>query len=461
MKDRPTNKFTNGLNKFFHISERGSSVKTEILGGLVTYLVLCYTVILIPNLLVGAVGESLYQALLIGTIICIVVSTLSMGLYGNLPLALAPGIGIVSYMISLINAGSYTYHQVLALAFIAGALFLIITLTGLRTRLINAIPSIIKACIPIGIGLFIAGIGLNSSNSGILDFLGGNTSTGVVVSACVALFGLITICVLHNYKIKGAIFYGIILATILDVIIKLCLGVNPFATLNGNWLPNFEALGDNIFKLDFAGLFTASGGSVVAKILSTLLITFSFLLVDLFDTFGTLYGAAKKGNLIDDEGNIVNFKRAMIVDSASSSVGTLFGLPTCTIYVESTAGITAGARTGLSATITAIMFALTLFVSPVLQLIPVYATAPAIIFVGIQMFADVVNIQMNDFTDIASAFMTIVLMPLTGNITYGIAGGLIVYTLLKVFQGKFKDVNVFTYIISALFVVYFATQGLI
>ena len=449
------------INNFFHISERGASYRGEFLGGLVNFLVLCYTVILIPNLLSQGAGESLRGGLLIATIISIVVSTIAMALYGNLPLVLAPGIGIVSYMLSLIQGGKYTYNQVLPIALIAGVMFLIITLTGLRDKIIKSVPKIVADSLPIGVGLFIASIGLNSSNSGILDFLSGNFDTAVLISAGVALFGFVVICILHNYKIKGAIFYGIISATLLDIIIKLCMGNNPFAVLNGSWLPDFAGFAEVAFNLDFAGAFTSGGGNVVLSVFSTILIIFSFFLVDLFDTYGTLLGACKRGNLFDANGNMLNGRRAMIVDSSASCFSAMIGVPACTIYVESTTGITSGAKTGLSSLITSILFALTLFVSPLINLIPIYATAPALVFVGVLMFGDIVKLDLSSFTNIVTAMVTIILMPLTGNITYGIAGGLIIYTILQLFAGKAKEINVFTYVISILFVVYFATQGLV
>ncbi len=458
MKNKQDKK-TNRIDNFFGITRRGGTFRGELLGGVVNFLVLCYTVILIPNLMTQAAGEQLRGALLVGTILSIVVATLAMGIYGNLPLVLAPGIGIVSYMLSLVNAGKYTYHQTLAIAFIAGVVFLIITLTGLRNKLVNCMPKIIVDSLPIGVGLFIASIGLNSSNSGILDFLSGDFSTHTLIAAGVAIFAFIVICILHNHKVKGAIFYGILSGTVLDIIIKACMGSNPFEVLSGSWLPDFAGFGELAFKLDFAGIFV--GDNVFVTVLSTLLIIFSFFLIDMFDTLGTLYGACKRGNLFDDKGNMLNAKRAMIIDSSSGCIGACMGLPTCTIYVESTAGISSGARTGLSSVYTALLFVLMLFASPLIGLIPIYATAPALIFVGVLMFGDIVNLDLSNFVNIVTAMVTILLMPLTGNITYGIAGGIIMYTLLQLFSGKGKQVNAFTYIVAILFVIYFATQGLV
>ncbi len=453
------NKKINRIDNFFGITRRGGTFRGELLGGVVNFLVLCYTVILIPNLMTQAAGEQLRGALLVGTILSIVVATLAMGIYGNLPLVLAPGIGIVSYMLSLVGAGKYTYHQTLAIAFIAAALFLILTITGLRNKIVNCMPKIIVDSLPIGVGLFIASIGLNSSNSGILDFLSGDFSTHTLIAAGVAIFAFIVICILHNHKVKGAIFYGILSGTVLDIIIKACMGGNPFEVLSGSWLPDFAGFGELAFKLDFAGIFV--GDNVFVTVLSTLLIIFSFFLIDMFDTLGTLYGACKRGNLFDDKGNMLNAKRAMIIDSSSGCIGACMGLPTCTIYVESTAGISSGARTGLSSVYTALLFALMLFASPLISLIPIYATAPALIFVGVLMFGDIVNLDLSNFVNIVTAMVTILLMPLTGNITYGIAGGIIMYTLLQLFSGKGKQVNAFTYIVAILFVIYFATQGLV
>lgn len=451
------NKCLAKIDRFFSISKRGGTFGREFLGGLVNFLVMSYIAILVPSLLSGMMGSELYNALFLGTILSVVTATLAMGIYGNLPIVLAPGLGVVTYLISLVQAGKYTYPQVLAISLIAGVIFIIVTVSGLRDKIIAGMPTIIKTSMGVGIGMFIASIGLNSDNSHILDFLSGNFSKEVILAAVVAIFGLFVMLILKHYKIRSNIFIGMLSAIVLDIIIKACMGVNAFAGLSQAWGSDFSTYGSNFFNFDFIGIF--SGGAV--HVFTTILVIFSFFLVDMFDTLGTLYSVCKQGNLYDEHGNMINVKRAMIVDSSSSVVAALFGLPTCTSFVESASGISSGAKTGLASIVTGLCFVLMLGLSPLLSLIPLYVTAPALIYVGMLMLSDVVNLDLSNFTNLATSMATIIIMPLTGNITYGIAAGMIIHTVLQIFAGKYKEVNVFTYIVTILFIIFFATQGLV
>lgn len=442
------------IDNFFKISERGSSIKQEFIGGLVNFLVLSYVLVVIPGIFGSVGGEGLWRALFVATIITTIVSTICMAFHANLPIVMAPGIGLASYMVALIESSQYTYAQALALCFLAGVVFVIITITGIKKKIVNAVPNSIKVAIPAGVGLFVLGIGVNSNNSGILDLLNGTATSYAPV---VALVSLIIMIVLHVKKVKGGIFIGIISGTVLDIIIKGCMGQNPFVGLvNGSWLPPFGQLAENsLFNFDFAGLFS---GNLVSDILSVLMVVFAVVLIDLFDTVGTLYATAEKGKLIDDNGEVVNQNKAMFVDGSAPLFSTCFGLPNATSYVESSAGIASGARTGLSGIFTSMLFVLALFLSPIVMLIPVYATAPALILVGILMFDSVVKIHFKDFSVSIPAILTIIIMPLTSNITFGISVGLIMYTIIMLLTGKAKQVNVFTYVISALFIVYFLME---
>ncbi len=450
-----TNKTKNGfgykLDKFFKLTERGSSVKQEFTGGLVNFLVLSYMLVVIPGLFNGIDGGSLWKALFVATILTTIIATVCMALYVNLPIILAPGIGLVSYIVQLIENGTYSYAESMSICFIAGIVFLVLTLSGLRRKIVDAIPLCIKVAVPTGVGLFILNVGLGSSNSGILDMLNG---TATSFAPIVAFVSFIIMVVLYIKNVKGSIFIGIVSGTVLDIIIKLCMKINPFKALTENsWLPPFNELTNNsLFKFDFAGLFD---GNIVSAILSVLLVVFAVVLIDLFDTVGTLYATAEKGKLLDEKGEVLNMNRAMIVDGCGALVSTSFGLPNTTSYVESTAGVASGARTGLSSLFTSLFFILALFISPLVMLIPVYATSPALILVGLLMFDSVVKIDYKDLSTSIPAILTIIIMPLTSNITFGIAMGLISYTLIMMLTGRFKKVNVFTYIITVLFILYF------
>lgn len=450
-----TNKTKNGfgykLDKFFKLTERGSSVKQEFTGGLVNFLVLSYMLVVIPGLFNGIDGGSLWKALFVATILTTIIATVCMALYVNLPIILAPGIGLVSYIVQLIENGTYSYAESMSICFIAGIVFLVLTLSGLRRKIVDAIPLCIKVAVPTGVGLFILNVGLGSSNSGILDMLNG---TATSFAPIVAFVSFIIMVVLYIKNVKGSIFIGIVSGTVLDIIIKLCMKINPFKALTENsWLPPFDELAKHsLFKFDFAGLFD---GNIVSAILSVLLVVFAVVLIDLFDTVGTLYATAEKAKLIDEKGEVLNMNRAMVVDGCGALISTSFGLPNTTSYVESTAGVASGARTGLSSLFTSLFFILALFISPLVMLIPVYATSPALILVGLLMFDSVAKIDYKDLSTSIPAILTIIIMPLTSNITFGIAMGLISYTLIMILTGKFKKVNVFTYIITVLFILYF------
>lgn len=447
-------KFSEKMDSFFEISKRGSSIKQEFIGGLVNFLVLSYILVVMPRIFSGVGGDGLWNALFVATIITAIISTVSMALHAKLPIAMAPGIGLASYTVQLIETGSYTYAQAMSICFLAGAVFILITVTGIRKRIINAVPTSIKMAIPAGVGLFVLGIGLSSSNSGILGLLNGTANT---VGPVIAIISLLIMIMLEIKKVKGGIFIGIICGTLIDIIIKLCMGTNPFLVLTeSNWLPPFSDLINNsFFVFDFAGLFT---GNILSCILSVMLVVVAVLLIDLFDSVGTLYATASRGNLLDENGEVININKAMLIDGGAALMSTCFGLPNSTSYVESSAGIASGARTGLSGIFTSLFFLFTLFLSPIIKLIPIYATAPALVLVGILMFDSVIKIDFKDMSSFIPAVLTIIIMPLTNNITFGIAVGLITYTLIHICTGNFKKINAFTYVVTALFILYFIMQ---
>ncbi len=453
-KNKKQNNFERKLDGYFKYTAMGSSLKKEFFGGFVNFLVIAYVLIVVPSLFSPIGGEQLWRAIFLATILTTFLATICMGFYANLPIVLAPGIGLVSYTVQLVVSGAYSLSQAMALCFLAGVLFLILTITGLRKKLVKAIPDCIKVAIPCGVGLFVLNIGLNSSNSGILDMLNG---TAMSYAPIVALVSFFVMAILYIRNVKGSILIGIASGTVLDLIIKLCKKINPFANVSGgNFVPPFKDLIDQtLLNFDFAGLFK---GNLASCIVSVLLIVFAITLMDMFDTVGTLYATAGKGNLLDDKGEVVNMDRAMMIDGCSAMFSSLIGIPSATSYVESSAGIASGARTGLSSIFTGLLFLLTMFFSPIVQLIPVYATAPALVLVGILMFDSVLKVNFKDLAFTIPSILTLIIMPLSSNITYGIAVGIISYVVLMLGTKRAKQINVFTYIIALLFVLYFILQ---
>ena len=453
-KNKKQNNFERKLDGYFKYTARGSSLKKEFFGGFVNFLVIAYVLIVVPSLFSPIGGEQLWRAIFLATILTTFLATICMGFYAKLPIVLAPGIGLVSYTVQLVVSGAYSLSQAMALCFLAGVLFLILTITGLRKKLVKAIPDCIKVAIPCGVGLFVLNIGLNSSNSGILDMLNG---TAMSYAPIVALVSFFVMAILYIRNVKGSILIGIASGTVLDLVIKLCKKINPFANVpGGNFVPPFKDLIDQtLLNFDFAGLFK---GNLASSIVSVLLIVFAITLMDMFDTVGTLYATAGKGNLLDDKGEVVNMDKAMMVDGCSAMFSSLIGIPSATSYVESSAGIASGARTGLSSIFTGLLFLLTMFFSPIVQLIPVYATAPALVLVGILMFDSVLKVNFKDLAFTIPSILTLIIMPLSINITYGIAVGIISYVVLMLGTKRAKQINVFTYIIALLFVLYFILQ---
>ncbi|MBQ7307858.1 MAG: NCS2 family permease [Clostridia bacterium] len=464
--DNQKTTFKNKLDNYFKISERGSSFSKETIGGIVNFMVTCYVMVVIPNIITGTSNELLWKGIFLSTILSAIIVTASIALLGNIPMVYAPGLGLSSYIASLMSKGIYNYTECLVIIMFAGIIFLALTLTKARQKMVDAIPKSVKDAMAIGIGLFIAQIAFDDS---ILAFLANGPTyyaTGSVlpiwVSALVTFVSFVLIVILEKKHVKGGIFYGIIGGTILYLIIEACFGINPFAVLTENsWLPPFEEFyNECLLKLDFKSVFT--GESMVKTLLTAVLMVFAFTLVDVFDTFGTLFGVCSRANLIKDGdmSTIPSFNKIMIADSACAIVSSLIGVPTCTAYIESTAGIESGARTGFSALVTSVLFILCMFLSPIAMLIPSAATSSALIYVGILMFGAINQLDFVNIENAVPSFLTIILMPLTGNIAFGIAFGLIVYCIMMIFEGKAKEVSVFAYLSSILFIVYFATYNI-
>ncbi|AMM95565.1 NCS2 family permease [Peribacillus simplex] len=421
------------MEKFFSLKENGTDVRTEVMAGVTTFLTMVYILIVNPALLssIGIPFEQVFMA----TVISAVIGTLIMGLVAKYPIAIAPGMGLNAYFASVVGAQGLSYQTVFGTVFIAGLLFLLISVTSLRKMIIDAIPNSLKYGITSGIGLFIAFIGLKNAgivvpNESTMVTLGDLHQPGTVL----ALAGLFITLIFMARNIKGAIFIGMIITAIIGYFIGL---LNFDGVLSVPPTPVF-------FDIDIAGVFTHSLYSVV----------FAFLLVTIFDTTGTLIGVTEQAGLTKD-GKIPRAKKAFLGDAIATTVGSMFGTSPSTAYVESSTGVAAGGRTGLTATVVAILFAVSIFFSPLISAISsVQAiTAPVLIIVGCFMMEGLAKVNWKIFDEAFPAFAIILTMPLTSSISTGIAIGFITYPLMKVFSGKGKSVHPLIYIFGLIFLV--------
>ncbi|CAH0223017.1 Guanine/hypoxanthine permease PbuO [Peribacillus sp. Bi134] len=421
------------MEKFFSLKENGTDVRTEVMAGVTTFLTMVYILIVNPALLssIGIPFEQVFMA----TVISAVIGTLIMGLVAKYPIAIAPGMGLNAYFASVVGAQGLSYQTVFGTVFIAGLLFLLISVTSLRKMIIDAIPNSLKYGITSGIGLFIAFIGLKNAgivvpNESTMVTLGDLHQPGTVL----ALAGLFITLIFMARNIKGAIFIGMIVTAIIGYFIGL---LNFDGVLSVPPTPVF-------FDIDIAGVFTNSLYSIV----------FAFLLVTIFDTTGTLIGVTEQAGLTKD-GKIPRAKKAFLGDAIATTVGSMFGTSPSTAYVESSTGVAAGGRTGLTSTVVAILFAASIFFSPLISAISsVQAiTAPVLIIVGCFMMEGLAKVNWKIFDEAFPAFAIILTMPLTSSISTGIAIGFITYPLMKVFSGKGKSVHPLIYIFGLIFLV--------
>ncbi|MFB7638624.1 NCS2 family permease [Peribacillus butanolivorans] len=421
------------LEKFFSLKENGTDVRTEVMAGVTTFLTMVYILIVNPALLssIGIPFEQVFMA----TVISAVIGTLIMGLVAKYPIAIAPGMGLNAYFASVVGAQGLSYQTVFGTVFIAGLLFLLISVTSLRKMIIDAIPNSLKYGITSGIGLFIAFIGLKNAgivvpNDSTMVTLGDLHQPGTVL----ALAGLFITLILMARNVKGAIFIGMIITAVIGYFIGL---LNFNGVLSVPPTPVF-------FDIDISGVFTNSLYSVV----------FAFLLVTIFDTTGTLIGVTEQAGLTKD-GKIPRAKKAFLGDAIATTIGSLFGTSPSTAYVESSTGVAAGGRTGLTATVVAILFAASIFFSPLISAISSVSaiTAPVLIIVGCFMMEGLAKVNWKMFDDAFPAFAIILTMPLTSSISTGIAIGFITYPLMKLFSGKGKSVHPLIYIFGLIFLV--------
>ena len=424
------------MEKLFQIKERGSTIQKEIVGGITTFLAMAYILAVNPGILSGSGME--FNAVFTATAISACIGTLVMAFMANLPVALAPGLGLNAFFTySVVLGMGCTWQFALTAVFAEGIIFILLSLFGVREAIINSIPVTMKKAVSVGIGLFITIIGL--VNAGICSPDTG-TPIGFVnfsmnhASALVAILGFILTIVLYVLKIPGAILIGIIVTTVIGI---------PFGvtTVPENFKPFSTPTAPYLFKFEWANALT----------LKFFVVLVTFLFTDLFDTLGTLMGVAEQANLKDEKGNIKNVKGALMADSIGTVAGACLGTSTVTSFVESTSGVAAGAKTGFASVVTAVMFLAALFLNPLFALIPAAATAPALIFVGYLMMQSVKSIEFSDPTEGIPAFVTIMTMPFSYSISKGITWGLIAFVICKVCGKKGKEIPVVTWILAAIF----------
>ena len=451
------------LDKFFKLKEHGTTAKTEIIAGITTFLAMAYILAVNPNMLSAAGMDS--GAVFTATAVSAAFATIIMGVFANYPVALASGMGLNAYFsftvcTELARQGIQNPWQVaLTAILVEGIIFIILSLFKFRETLVNAIPANLKYGITAGIGLFIAIVGLEGAG-----IIAGDASTLVTLGSfksapmVLALVGLLVIAVMNHFKIKGAILWGILITWVLGMGAEL-IGWYAVDVEAGVYsvFPEFTAskfippsLGSTFFKFDF--------GYVAKNVLNFAVIVFSFLFVDLFDTVGTLVGVASKGNLLDEKGNLPRAGRALMADAVGTVAGACLGTSTVTSYVESTAGVAEGGRTGLTALTTAVMFILALFLSPIFLAIPSFATAPALIFVGLLMMSSVLKMKFEgDMADVLGGFLAIIMMPFSYSIANGIMFGMLAWVILKLVSGKFRDIHPVMYVCAGLFAIRIVT----
>lgn len=457
------------LERRFKLGENGTNVKTEILAGITIFIAMSYIIFVNPNILKeagmnaqGLLGgdaanlgfeDPIVGAVFAATCVAAFIGTFIMGFYANLPFALAPGMGLNAFFTySVVLGMGYTWQQALGAVFISGILFLILSITGVRKGIVEALPASLKHAITGGIGLFIAFIGLINGhivvdNPSTLVAFGDFTDSATIL----ALIGLLVTGILMVKNVKGAILIGIVVTTIIGIpmgVVQIPQGFSPVSAP--------PSLAPTFGQIDFSGLLNVGGEvTIVSAIISVITVVISFSLVDMFDTIGTLVGTATQAGLVDKKGNVKNMDKALYADSIATSVGAFLGTSTTTTFVESAAGVSDGGKTGLTAITTSILFLLALFFWPLVSIVPGEATAPALMIVGVLMMGSVRSINFDSFEEAMPAFFTMAIMPLTYSIANGIAAGMILYCITKLANGKGKEVHPSIYIIAILFIIRF------
>ena len=453
------------LEKLFKLSENKTDVKTEVLAGVTTFMTMAYILAVNPSILSAAGMDS--GAVFTATALAAFVGTLLMAVLANYPFALAPGMGLNAYFAYTVVLGmGYSWEYALTAVFAEGIIFILLSATNVREAIFNAIPQNLKAAVSVGIGLFIAFIGLQNAKI----VIGGSTLlqlfsvdkynevngvsasfNDVGITVLLAIIGIIVTGILVVKNIKGNILWGILITWLLGIICQFTGLYVPNADLGFySLLPNFSnglsipSLSPIFCKLDFSGIFS----------LNFIVILFAFLFVDLFDTIGTLIGVSAKADMLDENGKLPRIKGALMADAVATTVGAVIGTSTTTTFVESASGVSEGGRTGLTSVTTAILFGLSLFLSPIFLAIPSFATAPALVIVGLYMLTNVTNIDFNDMSEAIPCYVCIIAMPFFYSISEGISMGVITYVALNLITGKAKEkkVSALMYVLAVLFI---------
>ncbi len=450
------------LERFFKLKDNNTTVRTEVIAGLTTFMTMAYILAVNPNIL-GEAGMN-SNAVMIATALASFVGTLLMALLANYPFALAPGMGLNAYFAySVVIGMGYSWEIALFAVFVEGIIFIVLSLTNVREAIFNAIPTTLKAAVSVGIGLFIAFIGLqdaklivaNPSTLVSYQTFKGETFSSVGVGAILALVGILITAVLLAKNVKGGILIGILATWVLGIICEI-IGIyvpNPDAGMYSTIPAGIVSLDFSSFGETFGAVFTKVDFSSV-RIGDFIVIMFSFLFVDLFDTLGTLIGVSSKADMLDKNGKLPRIKPALLSDAIATCVGAIFGTSTTTTYVESASGVTAGGRTGLTSLVTGALFLLSVIFSPLFLSIPSFAIAPALVIVGFYMMGSVAKIDFTDMSDAIPAFLCILAMPLAYSISEGIAVGVISWTLINLITGKAKEkkISILMYILTVLFI---------
>ena len=472
------------MESFFKLKENNTTVRTEILAGLTTFMTMAYIVALNPNLLTGFdVGSPLWNGVFLATCIASALGTICMALLANKPFAMAPGMGLNSFFavvvgnIAAMTGKDYTsaFQAGLCIILVEGIVFVILSVLNIREKIVQAIPLGVRLGIAPAIGLMLMNIGLGS-NVGIYaegngysapfyvmrDFFGALTATSIktamgaeysqmVLTVITMFVGLFVIVLLAKRGRKAAVLLGMLVASVVYWLGEaLVFHVNPFASLaTASWVPPFgDMMATTFFKFDFAGFAQIGWFTAI-----TLIIT--FCMIDMFDTIGTLVGTASRAGMVDEKGDMPKMKEALLSDAVGTIAGSVTGTSTVTTFIESAAGVEAGGRTGLTALTTAIVFLACMFIAPIAGIIPAAATSSALIYVGVLMLQGLQKVDFNDIDQILPVFIMLLAMPISGSIGHGIGLAMICYTVIKVFSGKAMEFSGLTYVISALFLVKF------
>ena len=450
------------LEKIFHLKENKTDVRTEVIAGVTTFMTMAYILAVNPNILEASGMDR--GAVFTATALSAFIATCLMALLSNYPFVLAPGMGLNAYFAYTVVLGmGYSWQQALAAVFVEGLIFILLSLTNVREAIFNSIPMNLKHAVSVGIGLFIAFIGLqnakivvnnDSTLVSVFSFKSAvkdGTFNSMGITVLLALIGILVTAVLLVKNIKGSILWGILITWGLGIICQFVGLYVPNPELGFfSLLPDFSngisvpSMAPTFMKMDFSIVFS----------LDFVVIMFAFLFVDMFDTLGTLIGVASKADMLDKDGKLPKIKGALLSDAVGTSVGAVCGTSTVTTFVESASGVAEGGRTGLTAIVAAILFGLSLFLSPIFLAIPSFATAPALIVVGFLMLTSITKIDFNDYTDAIPCFIAIIAMPFMYSISEGIAMGVISYVVINLVAGKAKEkkISVLMYVLAVLFI---------